>query len=503
MSTKYPKGITLTINEEKYWIGMGRQELNFHQAMGELIDNCISAARKDAEGYTLPLKIEINIEKKSEKIYVSIKDNGMGISEEELLKHIFSPGGQGKSCGILNEHGFGLKNALCVLTKGNKLNWKILTKDIEAEANNNIYKVKGPFSSNMKLELSSEEDDFEKIGTGTKIELETSFDYFSTTYNRGKKFLTLIERFIEHLSVIYKLFLENANNTIIVRWKETIDPSSKWESHTLEGVKIYYDIDGVQEYEITLEGEEGRVNAKYKVGKLDTDKTKSGGNKKGFPYPLKIYYQGNQQTQGVDLIVRGRVVKTSILKEIWKIDTHNSMNRFIGEIILEDVKFKTINNKLGLDPNNEYTVKLLEELNNDSKYKIEKITRTKTEESIKKKFEKNLKGLFTGATVERERPIWNGAGVKIDVYLRESNNDITIYEFKTVTANPIDVYQLVMYWDGIVRDDKESPKLGRLIASEIPNSVKNIIDEINKRMDGNGKKYNIEGKTLDEMGLTE
>lgn len=103
----YPKNISLTINENKYWISMGRQELSFHQVIGELIDNCISAPRKDENGDLLPLKIEINIKKISEKIYINILDNGTGITETDLIQHIFSPGGQGNSQSILNEHGFG------------------------------------------------------------------------------------------------------------------------------------------------------------------------------------------------------------------------------------------------------------------------------------------------------------------------------------------------------------------------------------------------------------
>ncbi len=500
----YPKDIKLTINEEKYWIGMGRQELSFHQVIGELIDNCISAPKKNEDGDSFPLKIEITIEKISEKIYVNILDNGTGITEKELIQHIFSPGGQGISQGSLNEHGFGLKNALCVLTQGNKLKWKILTRDDDALKMNKVYRVEGPFSSKMKLELSNENElnnsnIFDLKGTGTRIEIETSFDYFSTTYNRAKKFETLIIRFIEHIGVMYRFFLKNTSNKIIIRWKDTLDTSSIWNKHKVDPIEIYYDIDGSKEYKIELDGSEGKIDAKYRVGKLDSEKTQLGN--KSLPYPLKIYYQGNQQTQGVDLIVRGRVVKSSLLKEIWKIDPHNSMNKFVGEIILNNSKFKTINNKLGLDPHNEYTVKLLDELSDNPKYKIEKVTQKSTEESIKKKFEINLKGMFTGATVQRERPIWSGSGVKVDVYLKESNNEITVYEFKTTTATPLDAYQLLMYWDGIVKDEQQSPKLGRLVASEISSSVKNIIEELNKRLDGNGKRYNIEAKTLAEMGL--
>ncbi|NFI05795.1 hypothetical protein FC959_15740 [Clostridium botulinum] len=504
MMNTYPKDIQLTINEDNYWCGMGKQDLSFHQVMGELVDNCISATQIDEDGDMEPFKIEIAIEKISDKIIIDIIDNGRGMSEEELIQNVFSPGGRGKSNGILNEHGFGLKNSLCVLTKGNKLNWNIITRDYQALENEIIYQVKGPFSSNINLGLTDInnmiKNGFFKINnTGTRVNVETTYKYFCTVYNRGKLFSTLIERFIEHLGVMYRSYLRSKHNKLIVRWKETLDTSSKWESVRVRPIEIYYDYDGNSEYEIDVQGNEGIAKAKYRVGKLDKEKTVAGDGEK--PYPLKIYYQGNQQTQGVDLVVRGRVVKSSVLEAIWKTQPHNSMNKFVGEIILDDTRFRTINNKLGLDPNNDYTINLLEELETDTKYKVEKVTKSKTEEVLKKDFEIRLKGMFTGCSVQRERPIMTGSGVKVDVYLKESNNDITIYEFKVAVAAPIDVYQLLMYWDGVVKDEKQSPKKGRLVANEIPEAVRNIINDINQRLDGLGNKYNLEGKTIEEMGL--
>lgn len=500
----YPKDIQLTINEDKYWIGMGKQDLAFHQVMGELIDNCVSATQVDEDGDMNPFKIEIAIEKISDKIVIDIVDNGRGMSEEELIENVFSPGGQGKSKGVLNEHGFGLKNSLCVLTKGNRLNWSIITRDSKALENNIVYRVDGPFSSKINLKLTdinnlTKNDFFTVINTGTRLKVETTYKYFSTVYNRAKLFQTLMERFIEHLGVMYRSYLKSKHNKLIVRWKETLDTSSKWETVRVKPIEIYYDYDGSSEYEINISGDEGIAKAKYRVGKLDKEKTIAGDGQ--IPYPLKIYYQGNQQTQGVDLVVRGRVVRSSVLEEIWKMKPHNSMNKFVGEIILDDSRFKTINNKLGLDPNNDYTINLLEELGTDTKYKVEKVTKSKTEEVLKRDFETTLKGMFTGCLVQRERPIMTGSGVKVDVYLKESNNDITIYEFKVATAAPIDVYQLLMYWDGIVKDEKQSPKKGRLVAKEIPESVKSVINDINQRLDGLGNKYNLEGKTITEMGL--
>lgn len=502
----FPKNIKIEVNEQSYWKGLGRQEMSFHHVIGELIDNCISASGVDIDGDKKPFKIEILIEKRSEKIIIDIVDYGIGISENELIQQIFSPGGRGKSNGELNEHGFGLKNSLCVLTEGNKLKWTIITRDKEALDNGIVYKVCGPFSSNMKLDVSKGEelnrkDSYNVQGTGTRIHVETSFDYFSTVYNRARKFDTLIERLIEHLGVMYKKYLNSNHNKLYIKWKNTQDTSSSWKTFRVEPIEIPYDIDGSKEYSIELEGSEGPVEVKYVVGKLDYSKTQVIPEGERLPYPLKIYYQGNQQTQGVDFVVRGRVIKSGVLKEIWGIAPHNIMNKFVGEVIADDSKIKTVNNKIGLDPNNEYTIKLLDSLRSEERFKIEKVTNSKTEKNLKEKFKSQLKGIFTGSTVQSERPIWSGCGVKVDVFLQESNKEMTVYEFKAGTAAPLDVYQLLMYWDGVAKDENRSPKLGRLVAKEIPQSVKNIAEEINKRADSMGNRYNLECKTIKDMGL--
>ena len=55
----FPKDIKISIDESRYWEGLGRQEMDFHQVIGELIDNSISASGKDTDGDLLPFNIEI------------------------------------------------------------------------------------------------------------------------------------------------------------------------------------------------------------------------------------------------------------------------------------------------------------------------------------------------------------------------------------------------------------------------------------------------------------
>ncbi len=499
-----PRPIKMKAWEKEYWLGLSRQELSFHQAMCELIDNCISASRDKNSGNKKPFNIEISIEKIDSKIKVIVIDQGIGISESDLEEIIFNPGGSSEDKGILNEHGFGLKNSLCVMTEGIKYDWKVITRNEEALENNRILKVVGPFNNNMELEAADEyelnsDNELNIKNTGTRIEVTTSFDFFSTIYKRGRIFSTLVTRFIEHIGVIYKVYLDDEYSKMKIRWKDSSDLTSDWEEHFVKPIKIHYDADGATKYDLIIPGDSGEVEIKYVAGKLDKEKTCE--NKSEIPYPLKIYYQGNQSTQGIDLIVRGRLLKSGVLTKIWGTERHNNMNSFVGELIINDKRFRTVNNKLGLDPNNQYTVNLLKELKSDDKYRIERITNNQIESSIKKKFAKFLHVMYKDGLVSPEHSIWSGSGVKIDMYTRDKDNEITIYEFKTTVARPIDVYQLLMYWDGVVKDEQRSPNKALLVAAEISDKIHLMIQDINERTDALENSYMLDTSTIEEMGI--
>lgn len=351
-----------------------------------------------------------------------------------------------------------------------------------------------------------------KIGkTGTIIQVETSLSYLGTIYKRGKIFPTLLARLLEHLGVMYRGFLSNQYNKIWFRWKETSTEDgnlTEWNEVRIKPIDIKYNDQGYKSIELDIPGDV-TAKARVMVGLLDLQETKQEACPIEYnscdinPYPLKIYYQGNQPTQGVDIVVRGRVIKTSQFTEIWGIERHNDYNKFTGEIILEDIKFRTVNNKTSLDPNNEYTINLYETLRNpeeDDDKKIllkpDKVANSKHEESAKKQIKSILENNYTGSKVELERSIYGGVGVKVDIYHEITEDRIEIYEVKRDTAAPLDAYQLLMYWDGIVKDEGRSPALGRLIAKRVPSTIRNILSDMNGRKDSLGNKYNLEWKEL-------
>lgn len=429
---------------------------------------------------------------------MTVADDGAGISLEDMTNHVLRMGGQGSDRGRLNEHGWGLKNSLCVLT-GNK-DFSIVTRDQVAQENDLVYLVKGPFRLGMKLEQGTEvswaEGIFKCRGrTGTRVRALTTMHYFRTLYPSAARFDSLIERLIEHLGVIYRGYLINSRNEIWLRWRDVTRGSASWTDEKVVPIDIPFNRSSEEKIEIDVVGT--RYSAVYKWGELDYGAIKDGS--RGRPFPLKIYYQANLRSQGIDVAVRGRVILPHALEHLWPdLNRHNDFNKFTGELRLDDPIFATVNNKTQLDPNSPAWESLLERFNTTKHYKPERSSITYAEEEIRRELLAKLPNVVSGSVALENFPTWPGLGVKIDILHRIGDDHEEIYELKAGTAHPADVYQLIMYWDGRVEEGVR-PKLGRLVAGEGGQAVLQLIEYWNGRRDKGGQPYVVEFKRVDEL----
>lgn len=495
MSFATGEPINVTIDETRYWEGMSRQDMDFQQALGELVDNAVSGSGKSAEGEQLPFRIEIMLERTNGLVRLWVSDEGRGITRDDLRDRVFAIGGEPRDPGPLNEHGFGLKNALCVLT-GNHRAWSIVSCDQSAAAAGETLRVDGPFCSDMVIQTTGEalfgHTTQLSNTTGTAVYAETTFEYFGTLYRRATSWETLIVRLQEHLGVIYRGFLSERFNKM---WLTYRDQGCEWLTLQIAPLPIPYQTGEYTSTTLTVNGPNGPAAAEYRRGLLDADAVRQPSPS---PFPMRMYYQKDQKTQGIDIVLRGRVVKTAQFTEIWSLDRHNDYNEFVGELCLNDDNFKTVNNKTGLDPHDPYWIALLEELRTNSDFKPQKVVRRHEESDIKKEIARVLKNLM-GGDPQREYPIWSGCAVKIDIYHKAGNGELYVYEVKKGTAGPLDAYQLLMYWDGVVKDESVSPVCGRLIAKECPQSVLRLIEDLNQRTDSRGQQYRFEFKRLTDI----
>lgn len=89
--------------------------------------------------------------------------------------------------------------------------------------------------------------------------------------------------------------------------------------------------------------------------------------------------------------------------------------------------------------------------------------------------------------------------IRIDLY-KSFQNETTIYEGKKDSTTPKDVYQLLMYWDGLIFD-KVKVANAVLVAANHPDSVKTIVAIKNKSMDASGNQYQIRLQTWNELDI--
>ncbi|MBE9502456.1 MAG: sensor histidine kinase [Dehalococcoidia bacterium] len=485
----FPQPINTEPDDILLYKGLARQNLDFHQCLGELIDNAISA--QSGEYFT----VEILIQKEGDDLHLTVADDEKGISLEDLTQRVLRLGGKGTELGVLNEHGFGLKNSLCTLT-GNERPFHILTRDERASQLNHYYIAHGPFSRNMQAELDTESNwlkDLTKCrgDTGTRVYAQTTFSYFRSLYPRGNYLETLIERLMEHLGVKYRGYLKDPRNTIWIRWR---DGTSDWQDESIKTIEIPFSASHSKRFDVRVGN--NTEQAWYTWGTLDESVIEDGSS--GKPFPLKMYYQKNLRTQGIDIRVRNRVILPHQMTEIWpEVYRHNDHNPFIGELIIESAKFVTVNNKTSLAADNVYWQKLKEMLDHKD-YKPASHRKLRSEDEIKKELKERLEEIVPGSDAITEYSTWPGAGIRIDILHRIAPDREHVYEVKAGQSTAKDVYQLVMYWDGRVNDG-HAPELGRLVAKGSTTSVTQMIDYWNKRKDANGKNYKLEFKTISAL----
>lgn len=492
------------LDPDQYFQGLARQELDCHQALGELIDNSFSAQAVDQFGAKLPITIEITIEDLQNGTFcVQVADSGVGISLDDVTTRIFNPGGQGTAHGPLNEHGFGLKNALALLTGGNSTEFSLFTRsasDSDKLGADEFLGVTGPLSTDMKVRDDATRAEFAQdlhhIGTattGTKVRVLVRERYFRSIYRVGNPgFDVLVRRLGEHLGVMHRYYIA-AGNSIRLAYRRTGD---EWTHHIVQAIEVPYEGSSTREEKtITVGGT--NYDFVYTRGVLDYNvKDAEAEQEHGWPYPLRIYYQGSNARCGVDVVVRDRVIKSGVFSEIWPdIQKTIDFNRFAGELRV-GAEFRTTNNKAGLDAHGENWEELLKLLGEDA-FRPEKTTKSQSEQSLRENLVKILEGTFTGKKCQKDRAVWGG-GCAIDILIEVADDNTRIYELKVTEGRVLDLYQLLMGWDGLVKENID-PSIGILVCKSASANLHAAVDAANERTDANGNKYKIEIKTIDEL----
>ncbi len=475
--------------DDYFFEGMGRQNMSFHHALAELIDNSIAASE-------FPFEVDVYLASDEPgEIAVKVVDKGSGIGITDLIERALKLGGRPTSTNRLNEHGFGLKNSLCSFT-GNSTPFLIQTRDQAALEAGAYYEVAGPFQRDMVAaeQPTSGWPPDGSDASGTIVSLVTSLGYLQgiqqTRGPRATNMATLTGYLLEHLGVMYRGYLSTiVPGTTNVQGQIRIHQGG--DTHHVEPLLV--PMDGIQRVELPFTAGGSNYVAEYRHGVLDETLRDNAG--------FSLYYQANIPTQGIDVRIGGRTIATRQLSEIWDRDRHNNFNSFVGELVIPaDVPrefLRSVNNKSAYDVNDDIWASLFHDLN--ANHPPPREARAQTERELRDLLAHNFQ-TYSEDQIVKEYAVWASA-VKIDIYRKNpATGAITLYETKIGQAQPIFLYQLRMYWDGLALAG-EQPTKAILVAADFQDVHSQMASQLNQLQDPNGNTYNFEIKRIQDFPL--
>ncbi len=348
------------ITNEGTFRGLAKQNILFHQCIGELVDNAIASVE---EGKKFKIDIIFSEREGKDIVDLVITDNGRGMTAEVLQKAL-QLGESATKDNRLNEHGFGLKNALATLSGGNGT-WQLWTRTAGADK---FCSVKGPFRPQMEIRDDADAPEFDLLPSdySTVVKVPVKLAFVQTLQGRGAKGTNLdVLRgwLIEHLGVLYRGFLELDDKTGDNRGVITVHVGKNKKN--VPAIPVPFAKFQKERFVVLLDGVE--YPFEYRFGSIDPVKKDElvGGEK------AKFYYQGNIPTQGIDIRLGKRTIATRQFETIWRdksgsqLSRHNGYNDFVGELIIPQVPrglLTTVNNKTDFNLDDPNWEKIFEEL---------------------------------------------------------------------------------------------------------------------------------------------
>lgn len=490
---------------DELWAGIGGHFDSLGQIINEFVDNCISNFTGNS---TMTRNIIIGLVELSANgdVKVTIEDSGTGIKK---LDEAFTLGSCAAAESPLNEHGFGLKHALASANPSND-SWIIYTRTQEDLLAGQFKKIKAAYQiENYTATICSEEKWPGKLnGTGTIIQFICKKEMYRTIA-RGIKggmtnFLNIADVLCEDIGFVYSgvikenkasitlditdaqgIHTNRAVGAIEPDWEDYIKPGSGAEEVDLGNGKV------------TVEYQFGKINEKQERQIFDNTTTRK-------------YYKKNMSSSGVEIRINGRVLCYNLFKEIWGIEKHNSYNYLLVVVNLKtndrDKLPKTRTSKNGLREGDEKLDRLYEWIRSNMPVLEKDVTLSDHETDLFEELCKRMNQYNPdpNKVINIEQYAFVSTGnvkdkVRIDLYCKTSYG-VTIYEGKKDVTTSKDVYQLRMYWDGLVYDGIV-PTKGILVASNHPESVKSLVSIVNTMCDANGNNYNFETRTWEQEGI--
>lgn len=481
-----------TPNAEGLFRGLAQAPIHFQNMVAELVDNALAATSDHPEVW-----IDIS-QSGAEGVYVvSVADNGPGISLSKLRDEVLTLGFPPASGSHLNEHGFGLKNVLSKAERFSKHPWTFRTRDSVALKAGKFYECRAPLSFKVPIKEPSSGKWPAKAssGTGTSVELVLPMHYLQTVAagRRGAypTDLDLVMEYVrEHLGVFYRGYLLGG-----IRATAKISTSTNGGPRDpVDPVEPKYSFS--KSYPVVLSWRGNRVPIDCEIGMLDKNSPVTQGR--------KYYYRYAPESQGVDIRIGKRVVSSRLISEIWELERHPTLNGIAGEVRIpvdNSLRIPTLNNKTSLDLDSPVWHALVARIRTKIPEKDLPRGGGLSEEDLREQLFLHIRGISKPNDI-LEKQYNCGGGVYADiVWTQKSGGRGTeIYEVKKGQAQPLDVYQLAMYWDALVSGGVR-PTQGHLVSSGATPGVRTFLSLFGKREDQNNRKYNLVQEDWSKHGI--
>lgn len=496
---------------EEIWSGIGGHFDSLGQIINEFVDNSISNFNAHN-----PIQKDICIQlrelEKDGDVEIIIEDTGTGINN---LNAAFTLGGRAGAESPLNEHGFGLKHALASANPKND-NWAIYTKNSEDAANNQFRLIKAPYKiGEYEIKVldatKNEWPGIYSLKTGTLVRFVCSREMYRTIYKRATYFASIADALMEDLGFTYADILMNSKANILLKIVDADGEERSEKVGALIPTWEQYIEPGSGSEQIDLGG--GNVTLEYEFGIFTELGDREAFNNK----TAQRHYKHSMLSSGVEIRLNGRIICSNLFYEIWGKEKHNSYNNFLVKINIvsddSDALPQTRTSKNGLREGDKKLEKLFGWIRSKLNAPPKDMSFATHERDLFEKLKEMRHSTIGMLSKERGESYTcktemhafmrsGNASDKIRIDLYESVGDKNyIYEGKADTTTSKDVYQLRMYWDGLVYDGI-TPAKGYLVAKEHPDSVLELISIVNTMKDASGKSYNFEAKTWETLGVT-
>jgi hypothetical protein len=461
--------------------GLAQAPLHLQNMVAELVDNALGCGAKS-------VWIDLSAHPAGGDLYVlRIWDDGPGVSLTDLEEKVFSLGQPPAGGSHLNEHGFGLKNVLAKAEQLSTVDWFFRTRDSVAVSANQFFQCKRPFSFAIPIEVLSSADwpPYASTGTGTVCEIVVPMSYMQSVAfgRRGalpRDLGRIMDYLREHLGVLYRGYLEGGIRAAAQLFTST-ELGHKEHIDLIEADFRSKDSFG---FTLTISGQHVAVSGKVGLVDKDSQNTKA----------RLLYYKHTPESQGIDIRVGKRVVATRLISEIWERDRHPSLNGIAGEFVIPGTRGiapPTLNNKTSIDFDSPTWHAIVEGIQQALPKDDLPHGGGKSEDDLRDELFQHINGLKRPTdSLQKEFDCTHGIAVDIVWDQTARGGPLEIFEVKKGKAAPLDLYQLVMYWDALVSAGRQ-PNSAHLVSSGRTTGVNTLMSFLTSRCDANGKTYDF------------